>query len=64
MRFHLAHVQDLDSVSLSVLIAFATLLRQAGDYQIELTGCSPDLASLFRLTRVDQDFRIAVRGAD
>lgn len=64
VRFDLGRVQDLDSVSLSVLIAFAGLLRQAGDYQIEMARCSPDLANLFHLTRVDQDFRIAVRAAE
>lgn len=64
VRFDLVRVQDLDSVSLSVLIAFAGLLRQGGDYQIEMVGCSVDLANLFRLTRVDQDFRIAVRAAE
>jgi anti-anti-sigma factor len=63
VRLDLASVQDLDSVSLSVLIAFAGLLAKGGDYQIEVVGCSADLANLFHLTRVDQDFRIAVRAA-
>jgi len=64
-RFDLAQVRDLDSVSLSVLVAFAQLLRQtqnAGPYSIELASCSPDLLNLFRLTRLDQDFTISLKG--
>lgn len=64
VRLDLANVQDLDSVSLSVLIAFAGLLAKAGDYRIEVVNASSDLANLFHLTRVDQDFRIAVRAAE
>jgi anti-anti-sigma factor len=60
IRFNLAAVTDLDSVSLSVLIAFAGMLRKQGDYAIELVNCSPDLINLFRMTRVDQDFKITI----
>jgi anti-anti-sigma factor len=56
-RFDLGQVRDLDSVSLSVLVAFAQLLRASGaPYVIGLVNCSADLLSLFRLTRLDQDF--------
>lgn len=56
-RFDLTSVRDLDSVSLSVLVAFAQLLRGSGaPYAIELINCSNDLLNLFRLTRLDQDF--------
>ena len=56
-RFDLGQVRDLDSVSLSVLVAFAQLLRATGaPYVIGLVNCSEDLLSLFRLTRLDQDF--------
>ena len=62
-RFDLANVRDLDSVSLSVLVAFAQLLRTGGGgYAIELVNCSTDLLNLFRLTRLDQDFAIAMKG--
>lgn len=62
-RFDLAQVRDLDSVSLSVLVAFAQLLRTTGQaYAIELVGCSPDLLNLFRLTRIDHDFTITMKG--
>lgn len=62
-RFDLGLVRDLDSVSLSVLIAFAQLLRTSGgSYGIELVNCSPDLRNLFRLTRLEQDFAIAMKG--
>lgn len=64
VRLDLRHVQDLDSVSLSVLIAFAGMLAKGGDYRIEVVNSSADLANLFHLTRVDQDFRIAVRAAE
>jgi len=56
-RCDLSSVRDLDSVSLSVLVAFAQLLRGTGTpYAISLVNCSQDLLSLFRLTRLDQDF--------
>lgn len=56
-RFDLSQVRDLDSVSLSVLVAFAQLLRGTNTpYAIGLVNCSQDLLSLFRLTRLDQDF--------
>ena len=62
-RFDLGLVRDLDSVSLSVLVAFAQLLRTSGGgYGIEMANCSPDLLNLFRLTRLDQDFAIAMKG--
>ena len=66
-RLDLAEVRDLDSVSLSVVVAFAQMLRQsqatgAGAYAIELVNCSADLLNLFRLTRLDQDFTISLKG--
>jgi anti-anti-sigma factor len=62
-RFDLGSVRDLDSVSLSVLVAFAQLLRSTGQsYTIELINCSPDLLNLFRLTRIDHDFTITMKG--
>jgi anti-anti-sigma factor len=60
IRVDLVSVQDLDSVSLSVLVAFAGMLRKGGDYAIELVHCTTDLANLFRMTRVDQDFHITI----
>lgn len=59
----LEKVQDVDSVSLSVLIAFAAMLKRDGrPYRIELVHCQPDLANLFRLTNVERDFSITLVG--
>jgi anti-anti-sigma factor len=61
-KIDLVKVTDLDSVSLSVLVAFAALLREGGDYAIELCNALPDLRNLFKMTRVSQDFSITVAG--
>jgi len=54
-RFDLAHVMDLDSVSLSVLIGFSQML---GAERPEMVNINEGPAALFRMTRMDRMFKL------
>lgn len=58
-RFDLTDVEDLDSVSLSVLICFSKMVnKQDFKGQLEITNAKKDLVNLFLMTRMDRIFNI------
>lgn len=60
VAFDLQNVRDVDSVCLSVLIAFAkTLGRRPAPARLSLANVSRDLEELFRLTGMDRIYSIS-----
>lgn len=58
-RFDFKHVEDIDSVSLSVLIVFAkNLLKKESEGRLEVVNMNRDLRNLFRMTRIDKLYTI------
>ncbi len=58
-RFDFINVEDVDSVSLSVLVCFAKMIDQeSGNHQLEIINANKDLVSLFRMTRMDRKYKI------
>lgn len=57
-RLDFEHVDDIDSVILSVLIVFHKMLRESGDWQLEIIHLDKELQDLFRLTRLDRLYKI------
>jgi len=58
-RFNFKYVEDIDSVSLSVMIIFAkNLLKRDSKGKLEVINMSKDLRNLFRMTRIDELYRI------
>lgn len=62
-RFDLSRVQDLDSISLSVLIVLSKMLnKKVGKALLEIINAKPDLLNLFRITRLDRIYQISGAG--
>jgi anti-anti-sigma factor len=58
-RFDFKHVEDIDSVSLSVLIIFArTLSTKESAGKLQVVNMNRDLQDLFHMTRMDQIYNI------
>ncbi len=58
-RFDFKHVEDIDSVSLSVLIVFAkNLIKKESKGRLEVVNMNKDLRNLFRMTRIDKLYNI------
>lgn len=58
-RFDFKHVEDIDSVSLSVLIMFArTLSAKESTGKLQVVNMNRDLQDLFHMTRMDQIYII------
>lgn len=57
-RFDFSKVDDIDSVSLSVLIVFSKLLSKKQNGKLEIINLNEDLRNLLKLTRVDRIFKI------
>jgi len=58
-RFDLAKVEDMDSVSLSILIKFSNLLRDRHpEAQPEIVNASPDIVNLIRMTCLHRIYRV------
>lgn len=56
-RFDMCHVQDMDSMGLSVLIVFARMLAESSnDSLLEMVNANEDITLLFELTRLDRVF--------
>lgn len=63
-RFNLKEVNDIDSVSLSVLICFANMLnKQSNDGKLEIVNANQDLINLFLMTRLNKTFNIVEQTA-
>ena len=57
--FDLNDVEDLDSISLSLLITFAKMFsRKFSDTQIKVVNASKDIKNLFTLTRINKFYNI------
>ncbi|MGR3319444.1 MAG: ATP-binding protein [Candidatus Anammoxibacter sp.] len=58
-RFDFEHVDDIDSVSLSVLICFAKMVDKDDiKGKFEVINANKDVINLFRMTRIDKVFEI------
>ena len=57
-RFDFKNVEDIDSVSLSVLIIFARTLSSQDEKELEVVNMNEDLQDLFQMTRMDQIYSI------
>lgn len=57
-RFDFRHVEDIDSVSLSVLIVFSKILAKKKNWKLEIIHLNDELKKLFQLTRVDRIFKV------
>lgn len=58
-RFDFKNVEDIDSVSLSVLVCFAKMTGEKGkNATLEIINANKDLVSLFKMTRMDKKYRI------
>lgn len=64
-RFDLSNVDDLDSVSLSVLVVLSKMLsdKKKGD-SLEITNAKPDLMNLFRMMSLDKIYKISEPSAE
>lgn len=60
-RFDLEQVEDIDSVSLSLLITFAKMHKKkfGDDGTLEITSAGTDLKNLFELTRLNRIYTIS-----
>ncbi|UCH95977.1 MAG: ATP-binding protein [Candidatus Aminicenantes bacterium] len=57
--FDLKHVEDIDSICLSVLIVlYKTLTKSDNHYRLEIINVNEDLVNLFQLTRMDEIYII------
>lgn len=58
-KFDFKHVEDIDSVCLSVLILLCkTLAKENQNYKLEIVNANKDLINLFQLTRLDEIYLI------
>jgi serine/threonine-protein kinase RsbW len=57
-RFDFRNVDDIDSVSLSVMIVFSKMLAKKKRWKLEIINLNNDLRKLFQLTRVDRIFDV------
>ncbi len=59
LRFDLTDVEDVDSVTLSVLFALTkTLFERTSEAELEIVNANELLRTLFRMTRLDRVYRI------
>jgi anti-anti-sigma factor len=59
-KFDFKHVEDIDSVCLSVLILlYKTLAKENQSYKLEIVNANKDMINLFQLTRLDEIYLIA-----
>ena len=59
-RFDLRHVEDVDSISLSVfIILYKVLSRDESPSELVMTNVSQDLQNLFRMTQLDKIYDIS-----
>ncbi len=59
ITFNFSKVEDLDSISLSLLITFAKMFsRKFSDKQINVTNANKDIKNLFTLTRINKFYNI------
>lgn len=59
-RFDLKKVDDIDSISLSLLITFAKMLQKKSEGgKLEIINAKDDLISLFELTRLNRIYTLA-----
>ncbi|MCP4112340.1 MAG: ABC transporter substrate-binding protein [Desulfobacteraceae bacterium] len=56
--FDFSKVQDIDSVGLSAFIVLSKMLADK-DADLEITNACPDIAELFRMTHLDESYRIS-----
>lgn len=64
IRFDLTRVGDMDPAGLAVLVLFARITsRQGAPATLEVANASPDLVTLFRMTRLDGSYRLADKGS-
>lgn len=61
-RLDFIHVEDIDSVALSVMIIFSKMLDKKNDEkrQLEIVNAGKALVDLFRMTRMDKTYRVIV----
>ena len=58
-RFDFSHVEDIDSVALSVMIIFAKMLgKERAKSQLEIVNARKALADLFQMTRMDKTYSV------
>lgn len=58
-RFDFVHVEDIDSIGLSLLIIFAKMLdKQHGEKWLEILNAGRSLSHLLHMTRVDKIYRL------
>jgi len=57
-RFDFQFVEDIDSVSLSVLIVFSKMVTKLEEQALEIVNLNEDLKKLFELTRINRVFNI------
>ncbi|MDM8525756.1 ATP-binding protein [Desulfococcaceae bacterium HSG8] len=58
-RFDLAHVEDIDSVGLSVMIVFAKMLsNKSSNMQLEIINSGKALIELFHMTRMTKTYKV------
>ena len=57
-RFDFSAVEDIDSVSLSVLIVFSKMVSKKEDWNLQLINLNADLRNLFKMTRVDRIYDV------
>lgn len=61
-RFDLNKINDIDSVSLSVFICFANMLKQGDQTGLEVVNANKDIVNLFKMTRLDSIYKIVECG--
>jgi len=58
--FDLSDVQDIDSIALSIFVIFSNMVSDRfPDAKLEIIDMSKDIVNLFRMTRLDQNYRIS-----
>lgn len=61
-RFNFNELEDIDSISLSLLITFSKMLNNKfEDAQLEILNINEDLANLFKLTKLHRIYKITGR---
>ena len=58
-RFDLSHVNDVDSIGLSLFVIFSNMAqKQSSDIALEIVNANQDLANLFQMTRLNRIYEI------
>lgn len=61
-RFNFKGLEDIDSISLSLLITFSKMVNNKfDDGQLEISNINDDLANLFKLTKLHRVYKITGR---